>query len=110
MASAIHSENGLLKRINIRVIRFSDRNSTSSIPNDGLRPQRSKTKSGKQAAVIAFLLTQVLFLPFNGNKKKSKPANGAMTQGEAKLGLREGWTVQTEVKVEAKGEVISTPQ
>jgi len=80
------------------------------MPNDGLRPQRSKMKSGKQAAVIAFLLTQVLFLPCIVAQQKAKPANGAMTQGEAKLALREGWTLQTSAKVEAKGEVISTPQ
>jgi len=67
-------------------------------------------KSGKQAAVIAFLLTQVLFLPHIVAQQKTKPATGAKTQGETKLALREGWTLQTSAKVEAKGEAISTPQ
>jgi exo-1,4-beta-D-glucosaminidase len=64
-----------------------------------------KPTSGKRLAVILFLLAQFLLasslLAQNVSNKSS---------AEAKLPLREGWSLQTSAKVEAKGEVISTPQ
>ncbi len=67
-------------------------------------------KSVKQAAVIVFLLSQALFLPYLAAQQKNVSASGAKAQAETRLALREGWTLQTSAKVEAKGEVISTPQ
>jgi exo-1,4-beta-D-glucosaminidase len=48
-----------------------------------------------------FLATSSLFAQETGPRKHS---------AEAELTLRDGWTLQTSAKVEAKGEVISTPQ
>ena len=50
-------------------------------------------KSGKLAAFIAFLLTQVLFLPCIAAQQKPTPASGAGTHAETRLALREGWTL-----------------
>jgi exo-1,4-beta-D-glucosaminidase len=52
-----------------------------------------------------FLIHSLLFAA-DASKPKASPAPAA----ENKLALREGWTLQTALKVEAKGEAISTPK
>src|SRR5438309_1379198 len=62
--------------------------------------------SGKPQAVGVFLLVQFL-LVFSLVAQNPVPVkHGA----EARLSLREGWSLQTSAKVEAKGEIISTAQ
>ena len=75
--------------------------------------------SGKRLAVTLVLVVQ--FLPASSlfAQDKTQPASPAKVQGQAetllhasegRVTLREGWSLQTSAKVEAKGEVISTPQ
>ena len=62
--------------------------------------------TGKRAAVTVVILLQALLvtsLLFAQTPVTTKPAT------QAKLALRDGWSLQTSAKVEAKGEVISTP-
>ena len=63
-------------------------------------------KSGKRSAVMVFVfaLAQCV-LVFSAFAQEVGPRST-----EPKLILHEGWTLQTSAKVEAKGEVISTPQ
>ena len=61
--------------------------------------------SGKPSAVTLLVVIQFLLV---SSLLAQNPA--ATNAGEAKLVLREGWSLQTSAKVEAKGEVISTPQ
>jgi len=64
-------------------------------------------KLSRQLAATFF----VLFVPFilsSSSQSRAKPSAAPKT--EAKLPLSDGWALQTSVKVEAKGEVISTPQ
>ena len=64
-------------------------------------------KSGKPlAAIFVLILVQPLFISFSFGQEKAAVKHDS----EARLVLREGWTLQTSAKVEAKGEVISTPQ
>ena len=56
----------------------------------------------------ALVLSSFLIAQDDKGKTPSKPASKAAV--ENKLSLREGWTLQTSAKVEAKGEAISTPQ
>ena len=57
------------------------------------------------ALVVSFLLQSLLFAA-GGPQAKPSTSAGA----ENKLALREGWTLQTSLKVQAKGEAISTPK
>ncbi len=66
---------------------------------------RSTMNSGKPSAVTLLVVIQFLLV---SSLLAQNPA--ATNAGEAKLVLREGWSLQTSAKVEAKGEVISTPQ
>src|SRR5579864_3145410 len=61
-------------------------------------------KSGKRPSFIFLVLAQFLLTStlFGQASPKADP--------ETKLALHEGWSLQTSAKVEAKGEVISTPQ
>jgi exo-1,4-beta-D-glucosaminidase len=60
-------------------------------------------KSGKWPSFIFLVLAQFLLAAaLFGQTLKTDP--------EAKLTLREGWSLQTSAKVDAKGEVISTPE
>lgn len=62
-------------------------------------------KPGKQQAAIFFLVVSlVLFSSFSLAQEKSPVKHAS----EGKLGLHDGWTLQTSAEVEAKGEVIST--
>src|SRR5271166_2599064 len=66
---------------------------------------RSNMFSGKRLAVTVFVLAQFL------QASSLLAQNISHTpSAEAKLPLREGWSLQTSAKVEAKGEVISTVQ
>ncbi len=58
------------------------------------------------AAIFALIVAQSVFTLLSFGQEK--PA--VKRDSEARLVLREGWTLQTSAKVEAKGEVISTPQ
>ena len=62
--------------------------------------------SGKRLAITLFVLAQFLLASFLF--AQTKPA--AKHTADARLALREGWSLQTSAKVEAKGEVISTPK
>src|SRR5579864_7352690 len=61
-------------------------------------------KSGKRPSFIFLVLAQFLLTStlFGQASPKADP--------ETKLALHEGWSLQTSAKVDAKGEVISTPQ
>ncbi|HYL97400.1 MAG TPA: hypothetical protein VEZ90_00480, partial [Blastocatellia bacterium] len=64
-------------------------------------------KSGKpRAAIFVLIFGQFLFNSLSFGQEKV----AAKHDSEPKLVLREGWALQTSAKVEAKGEVISTPQ
>ena len=68
-------------------------------------------KPGKPLSLTVFLLTQFLLSSFLAAQQKT-PAAAATAEKPAvdsRLLLREGWTLQTSAKVEAKGEGISTP-
>src|SRR6516225_943555 len=59
---------------------------------------------------LAVFLPMFLFVaPFLAAQQKSASVAGAKAVPEARLSLREGWELQTSAKVEAKGELISTP-
>ena len=63
--------------------------------------------TGKRAAITGFILLKLFWSHlclFAQTPATTKPA------AEARLALREGWSLQTSAKVEAKGEVISTPR
>jgi exo-1,4-beta-D-glucosaminidase len=58
-----------------------------------------------------FLLLALLFVTSSLVAQDKNPsAAQAKHSTESRLALHEGWTLQTSAKVEAKGEVISTPQ
>ena len=61
--------------------------------------------SGKRLAVSLFLLAQFLLV---SSLLAQTPAQ-VKHPAEANLALRDDWSLQTSAKVEAKGEVISTP-
>ena len=67
--------------------------------------------SGKRQAVLSFLfiIPFVLISALVGQEKTAAPRASTHTS-EARLVLREGWSLQTSAKVEAKPEVVSTPQ
>jgi exo-1,4-beta-D-glucosaminidase len=75
--------------------------------------------SGKRLAVTLVFLAQFFLASSLFAQDKTQPAIPAKVQGkteallraaDGRLPLREGWTLQTSAKVEAKGEVISTAQ
>ena len=63
-------------------------------------------RSGMRSAVMVFVfaLAQCIFIFSAFAQDAAKPS------AEQKLMLHEGWSLQTSAKVEAKGEIISTPQ
>src|SRR5581483_8728500 len=66
--------------------------------------------SGKRLTVFSFfLLVPFLFVSSLVAQEKTV-AHPSARGAEARLPLHEGWSLQTSAKVEAKGEVISTPQ
>src|SRR5579863_954623 len=67
---------------------------------------RSTMNSGKPSAVTLLVVIQFLLV---SSLLAQNPA-ATKQAAEAKLALREGWSLQTSAKVDAKGEVISTPQ
>src|ERR1700686_1715677 len=62
--------------------------------------------SGKRLAVTLFVLVKFFPVPFI---LPQNPTQAKRTE-ETKLALHDGWTLQAPPKVEAKGEVISTPE
>src|SRR5579872_4592263 len=69
--------------------------------------KRSTMKPGKEpAAIFLVILSLALFSSFSLSQEKAT----AKHDGDAKVVLHDGWSLQTSTKVEAKGEVISTPQ
>ena len=62
--------------------------------------------SGKRLAAALLTIASILLPSFLIAQNKVAPSSSA----DVKLALHEGWTLQTSAKVEAKGEVISTPQ
>jgi exo-1,4-beta-D-glucosaminidase len=66
-------------------------------------------KSGKRLFIPVLLLSQLL-LNSSFAQQKAPAATPAKPAGETKLMLHEGWALQTSAKIEAKGEVISTPE
>jgi exo-1,4-beta-D-glucosaminidase len=66
-------------------------------------------KPGKPPSLTVFLLTQFLLSSFLAAQQKTPAAPTEKPTAESRLTLHEGWTLQTSAKVEAKGEVISTP-
>jgi exo-1,4-beta-D-glucosaminidase len=57
-------------------------------------------------AILLVIFAQVFLTP--SSQAQAKPAGAPMS--DPKLALHDGWTLQTSAKVEAKGELISTPQ
>ena len=73
--------------------------------------------SGKRLALAVSVFAQFLLASFliqtiliRSLISQETTAREASPQDAAKLALREGWSLQSSSKVEAKGEVISTPQ
>lgn len=66
-------------------------------------------KLGKPLSLIFFILTQFILSSFLSAQQKTPAAPAAKHDTETKLMLGEGWALQTSAKVEAKGEVISSP-
>jgi exo-1,4-beta-D-glucosaminidase len=62
--------------------------------------------SGNRLAVTLFLLVQ-FFLLSSPLAQNTRPVRHT---AEAKLALHDGWSLQTSAKVDAKGEIISSPQ
>jgi len=66
-------------------------------------------KFGKPMSFTVFLLTQFILSSLLAAQQKTPAAPAEKPTAETKLALRDGWSLQTSAKVEAKGEVISTP-
>jgi exo-1,4-beta-D-glucosaminidase len=75
--------------------------------------------SGKRLTILLVFAAQFLVSssvvaqdtpPAKSPNKVQGKAEALLRASEGRLVLREGWTLQTSAKVEAKGEVISTPQ
>ena len=66
-------------------------------------------KPGKPLSFTVFLLAQFILSSFLAAQQKTPAAPAEKGVSEPKFTLREGWALQTSAKVEAKGEVISTP-
>ena len=66
-------------------------------------------KSGKPLSFTVFLLAQILLSSFLHAQQKAPSGTGSKPSSDTNLMLHEGWALQTSAKVEAKGEVISTP-
>src|SRR5579863_9949194 len=62
--------------------------------------------SRKQWSVSLLVLAHLLLVSFLCAQEMPEAKHAA----EARVTLREGWSLQTSAKVDAKGEVISTPQ
>jgi exo-1,4-beta-D-glucosaminidase len=71
-------------------------------------------KSRTQWAVTVFILAQFVSVVSVAAQETTPEAPNQATKSrpavEAKLMLHEGWTLQTSAKVDAKGDVISTPR
>jgi len=59
--------------------------------------------------LVPFFLVSFLTAQNKSPEHKSAAAAPAIHSNEARLPLHEGWSLQTSAKVDAKGEVISTP-
>ena len=57
--------------------------------------------------LTAFCLISLLSVSSRAAENTSQ--SGAASKSDAHLGLKDGWSLQSSTKVEAKGEVISTP-
>ena len=66
--------------------------------------------SSKRHAVVLFFLAQFLLASFFFTQDSGAQDSGANHSTETRLSLHEGWALQTSAKVDAKGEVISTPR
>jgi len=64
-------------------------------------------KPGKQ---LAAMFSVIVSLAFFSSLSPAQEKAAVKHDTAAKLALHDGWTLQTSAKVEAKGEVISTPQ
>ena len=58
---------------------------------------------------VLLLLFYVSLLSTVNAQQQATNAPPGKTTGESRVTLREGWELQTSAKVDAKGEVISTP-
>lgn len=69
--------------------------------------------NSRKLAIPSFVFLPLILVSFvtaqNKTPEHKAPAPAARA-GEARLPLHEGWSLQTSAKVEAKGEVISTPE
>jgi len=64
--------------------------------------------SARRSAFIFFALIQLLLTSSFLYAQNSSRSQSAANPDEARTYLRDGWTVQTSTKVEARGEIIST--
>src|SRR3984957_14271891 len=130
-AASAGRKTSLLKRINRSVIHvrgslrlapqnpFTKQRQRRTIRAQTIRVRRSRRRmqgsimnSGKRLAITVSFFAQFLLASFLIQTIFIQPAvsQEANSQNAAKLALREGWSLQSSSKVEAKGEVISTPQ
>ena len=65
--------------------------------------------SVRRVALASFLMSQLFLQSFTAAQEKS-PTGASRHASELKIALHDGWSLQTSAKVEAKGEVISTPR
>ena len=66
--------------------------------------------SCNRLAVLVVLAAQFILTSFLVAQDKAPSSSATKHPNEATVVLREGWSLQSSAKVEAKGEVISTPQ
>src|SRR5579859_2957535 len=68
--------------------------------------------NSRKLAIPSFVFVPLILVSFVTAQNKTPEHKAAAPAGhasEARLPLHEGWSLQTSTKVEAKGEVLSTP-
>src|SRR5947209_13519601 len=64
-----------------------------------------------RSSIVIFLGISVLLLALSAVAQEKTPAaSHPANSADARLVLHDGWSLQTSAKVEAKGELISTPE
>jgi len=104
----------LLKRINRSDIHSADKFPASKRSSRRHRSDLQMTRStlirSTMNSRIRLALSLFVFASVLASSLLGQETSTAKPDPDAKLPLRDGWSLQTSAKVEAKGDVISTPQ
>jgi len=104
----------LLKRINRSDIHSADKfpasKRSSRRHRSDLQMTRSTLLRSTMNSRIRLALSLFVFASVLASSLLGQETSTAKPDPDAKLPLRDGWSLQTSAKVEAKGDVISTPQ